>query len=62
MPLEIHQYNTFDAFSLHYRKDRVYHAGREFPAGFFATEILNFAGECSATRFLRNSDRIIEKK
>lgn len=45
MPLEIHQYNTFDTFSLHYRKDRVYHAGREFPAGFFATEILNFAGE-----------------
>ena len=45
MPLEIHQYNAFDTFSLHYRKDRVYHAGKEFPAGFFAAEILNFAGE-----------------
>lgn len=45
MPLEINQYNGFDTFSLHYRKDRVYHAGKEFPAGFFAAEILNFAGE-----------------
>lgn len=41
MPLEIHQYNAFDTFSLHYRKDRVYHAGKEFLAGYFAAEILN---------------------
>lgn len=45
MPLGIKQYNTFDTFTLLCRKDRVYHAGQEFPAGHFAAEILNFAGE-----------------
>lgn len=45
MPLGIKPYNTFDTFTLHCRKDRVYYAGKEFPAGYFAAEILNFAGE-----------------
>ena len=45
MVLGTDQYNTFDTFSLHYRKNRLYHAGKEFPAGYFAAEILNFAGE-----------------
>ena len=45
MVLGTDQYNTFDTFSLHCRKNRLYHAGKEFPAGYFAAEILNFAGE-----------------
>lgn len=45
MPPEIEPYNTFDTFTLHCRKDQVYYAKREFPAGYFAAEILNFAGE-----------------
>ena len=39
------QLNTFDTFTLDCWKDRVYFEEQEFPAGHFATEILNFAGE-----------------
>ena len=39
------QLNTFDTFTLDCWKDQVYYEGQAFPAGFFATEILNFAGE-----------------
>ena len=39
------QLNTFDTFTLDCRKDQVYYEGRAFPAGYFAAEILNFAGE-----------------
>lgn len=45
MPPRIKPYNTFDTFTLHCRKNRVYYAGKEFPAGYFAAEILNCAGE-----------------
>lgn len=40
-----YQYNSFDTFTMHCRRDRVYYAGHDFPAGHFAAEILNFAGE-----------------
>ncbi len=43
--LGANEYSTFSTFTLLCRKDRVYHAGQEFPAGYFAAEILNFAGE-----------------
>lgn len=39
------QLNTFDTFTLDCWKDRVYYEGQAFPAGYFAAEILNFAGE-----------------
>lgn len=39
------QLNTFDTFTLDCWKDRVYYEGQSFPAGYFAAEILNFAGE-----------------
>ena len=39
------QLNTFDTFTLDCRKELVYYEGQEFPAGHFASEILNFAGE-----------------
>lgn len=42
---ELDPYNTFDTFTMHYCKDQVYYAGKGFPAGYFAAEILNFAGE-----------------
>ena len=45
MELGKSQINTFDMFSMDSRKDRVYYEGQEFPAGYFAAEILNFAGE-----------------
>ena len=38
------QYNTFDTMTMDCWNDRVYYEGKEFPAGHFATEILNFAG------------------
>ena len=39
------QLNTFDTFTLDCWRDCVYFEEQEFPAGHFATEILNFAGE-----------------
>lgn len=39
------QLNTFDTFTLDCWKDRVYYEEQAFPAGYFAAEILNFAGE-----------------
>ena len=39
------QLNTFSTFTLDKWKDRVYYEGQKFPAGHFAAEILNFAGE-----------------
>lgn len=42
---EIEQYNTFDTFTIDCWKDRVYYDSQEFPAGYFAAEILNYAGE-----------------
>lgn len=44
MEFGIGQYNTFDTFTLDCWKDCVYYEGQEFPAGYFASEILNFAG------------------
>ena len=38
------QYNTFDTMSMDCWMDRVYYEGKEFPAGYFAAGILNFAG------------------
>jgi hypothetical protein len=38
------QYNTFDTMTMDCWNDRVYYEGKEFPAGHFAAEILNFAG------------------
>lgn len=42
------QYNTFDTMSMDCWEDRVYYEGREFPAGYFAAEVLNFAGAIHA--------------
>ena len=39
------QYNTFDTMTMDCWNDRLYYEGKEFPAGYFAAEILNFAGE-----------------
>ena len=39
------QLNSFDTFTLDCWNDRVYYEGQEFPAGYFAAEILNYAGE-----------------
>lgn len=36
--------------------------GRDMFYAFEANALLYFLSNCSATRFLRNSDRIIEKK
>lgn len=44
MPLGTDQYNSFDTFTLDCRNDCVYFEGQEFLAGYFAAEILNFAG------------------
>ena len=45
MELGTNQRNRFDTFTLDCWKDQVYYEGQPFPAGFFAAEILNFAGE-----------------
>ena len=44
MPLGIQQNNDFTQFTMDVWNDRVYYEGKEFPAGHFAAEILNFAG------------------
>ena len=44
MKIGADQYNTFDTMTMDCWNDRVYYEGKEFPAGHFATEILNFAG------------------
>ena len=44
MKIGTDQYNTFDTMTMDCWNDRVYYEGKEFPAGHFATEILNFAG------------------
>ena len=45
MKIGTDQYNTFDTMTMDCWNDRVYYEGKEFPAGYFAAEILNFAGE-----------------
>ena len=45
MKIGTDQYNTFDTMTMDCWNDRVYYEGKEFPAGHFAAEILNFAGE-----------------
>ena len=45
MEIGTEQLNSFDTFSLDCWKDHVYYEGQKFPAGHFAAEILNFAGE-----------------
>lgn len=45
MAFETNQLNTFDTFMMDRWKDRVYFDGKDFPAGHFAAEILNYAGE-----------------
>ena len=45
MKIGTDQYNTFDTMTMDCWNDRVYYEGKEFPAGQFAAEILNFAGE-----------------
>ena len=45
MGIGTEQLNSFDTFSLDCWKDHVYYEGQEFPAGHFAAEILNYAGE-----------------
>ena len=45
MEIGTDQLNSFDTFSLDCWKDHVYYEGQKFPAGHFAAEILNFAGE-----------------
>lgn len=44
MRIGMDQYNTFDTMSMDCWEDRVYYEGREFPAGYFAAEVLNYAG------------------
>ncbi|MFR5005506.1 MAG: hypothetical protein ACLTDZ_01860 [Oscillospiraceae bacterium] len=44
MKIGTDQYNTFDTMTMDCWNDRVYYEGKEFPAGHFAAEILNFAG------------------
>ena len=44
MKIGTDQYNTFDTMTMDCWNDRVYYEGKEFPAGQFAAEILNFAG------------------
>ena len=44
MKIGTDQYNTFDTMTMDGWNDRVYYEGKEFPAGPFAAEILNFAG------------------
>ena len=44
MKIGTDQYNTFDTMSMDCWMDCVYYDGKEFPAGYFAAEILNFAG------------------
>ena len=44
MKIGTDQYNTFDTMTRDCWNDRVYYEGKEFPAGHFAAEILNFAG------------------
>lgn len=44
MEFGMEQLNTFDTFSVDCWKDCVYYEGQEFPTGYFAAEILNFAG------------------
>ena len=44
MKIGTDQYNTFDTMSMDCWMDRVYYDGKEFPAGYFSAEILNFAG------------------
>lgn len=48
MRIGMDQYNTFDTMSMDCWEDRVYYEGREFPAGYFAAEVLNFAGAIHA--------------
>ena len=43
MKIGTDQYNTFDTMTMDCWNDRVYYEGKEFPAGHFAAEILNFA-------------------
>lgn len=45
MDLGKDQFNTFSTFILDCWKEWVYYEEQKFPAGYFATEILNFAGE-----------------
>ena len=45
MEFKTDQLNTFDTFTMNCWKDRVYYVNQSFPAGHFAAEILNFAGE-----------------
>ena len=45
MKIGTDQYNTFATMTMDCWNDRVYYEGKEFPAGQFAAEILNFAGE-----------------
>ena len=44
MKIGTDQCNTFDTMTMDCWNDRVYYEGKEFPAGHFAAEILNFAG------------------
>lgn len=44
MKIGTDQYNTFDTMTMDCWNDRVYYEGKEFPAGHFGAEILNFAG------------------
>lgn len=45
MKFGMDQLNVFDTFTLDCWEDDVYYEGQKFPAGYFAAEILNFAGE-----------------
>ena len=53
------QHNTFDTRTMDSWSDRVYYEGKEFPAGHFAAEILNFTILSSfQNSFIHNGDLV----